>query len=163
MMGYPGAGKTTTARIISELTGAVHIWTDHERKKLFGHPTHSEHESSELYRRLNAYTDTLLNEGKSVIFDTSFNHFRDRSYMRTLAERHGARVVIIWVQTPKELAKSRALSFDHARNNQYHTVMSPQEFGRIADNLELPATSEAPIALDGTRITKEYVRQELGL
>lgn len=163
LVGYPGAGKTTTSRLIHELTGAVHIWVDHERKKQFGKPTHHPHESQELYRRLNALTEQLLQQGHSVIFDTSFNYAKDRKYMRTLAEKYGADIVIIWLRTPKELAKARALSIDHARDNQYPAVMSPDQFSHISGHLEPPEEHEQPIMLDGTKITKEYIIEQLGL
>lgn len=163
MVGYPGAGKTTTARIISELTGAEHIWADIERRKIFGRPTHEHHESQELYRRLNAHTESLLAAGKSVIFDTSFNYLKDRDYMRSLATKHNADLIIIWVETPKELAKARALTLDHARDNQYPEAMSPERFAQIAGHLEMPGLHEEPVVLDGTHITRSYVKEKLGL
>lgn len=163
MVGYPGAGKTTASRLICDLTGAVHIWADHERKKVFGRPTHHQTESLELYRRLNAETEKLLQEGKSVVFDTSFNHRKDRDYMRQLAGATGAHVVIVWVRTPKELAKARALHMDHARDNKYPHTMSGDQFDRLAGNLETPQPDENPVELDGTRLTPEYVRHQLGL
>lgn len=163
MLGYPGAGKTTTARIISDITGAEHIWADRERNKLFGRPTHEQHESQELYRRLNAETDRLLSAGRSVIFDTSFNYVKDRDYMRALAANHGAELVILWVETPKELAKARALSHEHAINNHYHETMSPEQFVRITGNLEAPRPHEQAIILDGTQLTAQYISEKLGL
>lgn len=163
MVGYPGAGKTTTARIIQDLTGAVHIWADHERNKLFARPTHEERESQELYRRLNAETERLLAEGHSVIFDTSFNYVKDRDYMRAIAKKHGAELVVIWVETPKELAKARALSMDHARDNKYPEVMSPERFAKITSHLEQPALHETPVVLEGREINRDYVATNLGL
>ncbi len=46
MLGYPGAGKTTTAKLIAELTGAVHLWADAERRRMFDVPTYSHAEIS---------------------------------------------------------------------------------------------------------------------
>ncbi len=163
MMGFPGSGKTTTARIIEEITGAEHIWADRERMKLFGRPTHHPNESSELYKRLNATTDKLLSEGQSVIFDTSFNYFKDRNFMRELTHRNNAALVLIWVETPKELAKARALTMDHARNNHYGHIMSPDQFARITDHVETPEDHERAVSLDGTRISREYVAEKLGI
>lgn len=163
MVGYPGSGKTTTARIIKDLTGAMHIWADHERNKLFARPTHEERESQELYRRLNAETSRLLSEGHSVIFDTSFNYLKDRDYMRAIAAKYGAELVIIWVETPKELAKARALNLEHARDNKYPEVMSPERFARITSHLEQPALHEIPVILDGREITSDYVAHKLSL
>lgn len=163
LVGYPGAGKTTTAQSIERLTGAVHIWTDHERHQMFSTPTHTEAESQQLYDYLNTKTGQLLSQGKSVIFDTSFNFRKDRDYLRSLATAHGAQTQIIRLVTPKEVARDRALHADHAEHNHYKEVMSAASFERIAGHLEEPNTDEHPIVLDGTLITDEYVADKLGL
>lgn len=164
MVGYPGAGKTTISQYVSELTGAEHIWVDHERHKHFSAPTHSEHESRELYNRLNLDTDHLLRDGISVVFDTSFNHFRDREYLRSIAQKNNANTVIIWVTTSKELSKSRTQSPAHASRNRYMETMSPETFERIARNLEVPRPEEHAIEIDGsTNVTKDQVKAALGL
>ena len=75
MLGYPGAGKTTAAKVIHSLTGATHLWADHERRKLFATPNYSHAENIELYDKLNKTAAELLQQGKSVIFDTNFNFF----------------------------------------------------------------------------------------
>ena len=67
-VGYPGAGKTTVAKIIEEASAAEHIWADHERRKLFMTPTHSHEESKALYEQLNEQTANLLKAGTSVLF-----------------------------------------------------------------------------------------------
>lgn len=163
LVGYPGSGKTTTAKVIQELTGAAHLWADHERQRLFHHPTHSQEESQELYHRMNAEAERLLGEGKNVVFDTSFNFRKDRDHMRHIAAKTGAKVVVIRLDTPKELAKSRALHTDHAHHNNYQAAMAPDTFEHIAGHLQEPTPNEEPITLDGTRITPEYVREKLGL
>lgn len=161
LVGFPGAGKTTTSRVLSTLTGAEHIWSDIERRKLFMHPTHTPEESKQLYDYLNAKAEQLLAEGKDVVFDTSFNFRKDRDHMRRLAARHGADVVILWLNAPKDLAKDRALSHQHANDNQYEKAMSHEDFERIAGHLEEPGADEHVICLDGTKILQDYVRERL--
>jgi hypothetical protein len=41
--------------------------------------------------------------------------------------------------------------------------MSPEDFDRITGKLEPPTKDEAPVILDGTQITPDYVRETLGL
>ena len=161
MLGYPGSGKTTTAKLIADLTGAIHVWADVERVRQFGRPTHHEEESLELYQRLNAEVESLLAQGFSVVFDTSFNHRSDRDLMREIARRQQADVRIIQLDTPLELAASRALSSDHADDNQHLDTMTPELFARVAGNLEPPMPDEEPLILDGTQITREYVAEKL--
>lgn len=163
MLGYPGAGKTTVSRELAKLTGATHIWADHERRTMFNEPTHSKSESDELYAQLNQRTDELLGAGKSVIFDTSFNHFTDREYLRSMAAKYHAKPVVIWLTTPRELAKERATNSNHAEDNHYDQTMSVEDFERIANHLEPPHPDEAVIEIDGTKLSEAELKQKLSL
>lgn len=163
MVGYPGSGKTTTSRLIHELTGAEHIWADHERGKMFEKPTHSKQESRALYDELNERVDKFLGEGKSVIFDTNFNFYKDRQLMRDIAARHGAEARLIWVQADINKARERATHVHHSYRNGYTVSMPIADFDRMAGNLQPPKEDEHPVVLDGTKITKEYITEKLGL
>ena len=163
LVGYPGSGKTTTSRVIHELTGAAHIWADRERQRLFGNPTHSQQESDELYARLNERTGQLLAAGTSVVFDTNFSFRKDRDYLRQIASRAGARTVLLWLHVAPELARDRATHHTHASDNGYDNTMSGTTFERIVSHLEPPTDDELPITLDGTQITPQYVAAQLGL
>lgn len=156
LIGYPGAGKTTVARIIHEATGAVHLWSDVERHKMFGHPTHSEEESLRLYDELNARTEKLLAEGRSVVFDTNFNFHEDRRKLREIATRQGAETVAIWVTVPEQMARHRAVDRGQKRNG-YHTRMTDEEFDRIIAKLEAPTKDEKTIKLDGAKLDRQNI------
>ena len=161
MLGYPGSGKTTASKIIHDQTGAVHLWADHERKRKFTHPTHSHAENLELYAELNAKTDQLLSEGKSVIFDTNFNFYKDREKLRRIAQKHGARAVVVWVVAPKETAQRRATQDAHKQHTRVLGDMPVEHFERIARNLQPPRPDEQLIKLDGTTITPEVITAAL--
>lgn len=161
MLGYPGSGKTTTARIIHELTGATHLWADKIRNERFPRPTHSHQENLELYSHLNELTAEILATGQSVIFDTGFNFYKDRQHMREIAASHGAKVSIIWVQAPKALAKQRATHSEHARQNTYDDTMQSERFDAITQKLELPRANEPTIEVDGTKVSPSYIKEIL--
>lgn len=164
MVGYPGAGKTTTSRIIHKLTGAVHLWADHERSKMFKNPTHSHEENLKLYDALNKRTQELLHEGKSVIFDTNFNFYKDRERLRKIAAKEGAKTVLVWMTTPKDVARERAVN--HPLTGEHHRVfgnMTLADFERIAGNLEEPRPEEHPIKLKGIGLTEEAIARALDL
>lgn len=151
-VGYPGAGKTSVSKLIAARTGAVHIWADHERQALFANPTHSFEESKQLYEILDEQTEELLAAGKSVIFDTNFNYHADRELLRQIADKHQATMVIIWLTTPRAIAKERALHHTHRDRNGYMATMTEAEFDRLTNHLEAPTEDEHPVKIDGSKI-----------
>ena len=160
--GYPGSGKTTIAEIIHKKTGAKHIWADFERNKLFAKPNHSEEESQQLYDQLNTAAEYLLQNGKSVIYDTNFNFSADRQKMRDLAGEHGAETVLIWVTTPANTSKKRAVHPTKTRNG-YEFSMTSAEFEKITSKLEEPTKNEKAIKIDGTKIDDSQIAALLNI
>lgn len=160
MLGYPGSGKTTTAKFIHELTGAVHLWADNERHNMFEHVTHSHDENVALYKVLNERVDEMLGEGKSIVFDTNFNFYKDRQRMREIAAKHGAKLVLVWVKVPKELARQRATQ--NVRP-PYNDIFPEDRFERMSSNLQEPRDDEPHVVIDGTRVTEAYVREAIGI
>lgn len=161
LIGYPGAGKTTVAKIVHEATGAAHLWSDIERHKMFVNPTHSKEESLKLYDELNRRTEKLLAAGRSVVFDTNFNFCDDRRKLREIAGLHGAETVVIWISVPEEVARHRSIDSGMKRNG-YHTRMSEKHFNELVGKLEPPAKDEKVIKIDGTKLDREMVLKLLG-
>jgi len=157
MLGYPGAGKTTTAKIIHELTGATHLWADQIRRERFGTPTYSHSENIELYDYLNELTAELLHTGQSVVFDTNFNFYKDRQRLREIATKHGGDSKLLWVQTPKEIARQRAVKDAHKHATRVLGHMPERDFERMTNNLEEPHDDEPYIEVDGTKVSQEYI------
>jgi predicted kinase len=157
MLGYPGAGKTTTSKILHKLTGAEHLWADHERKKMFSTPQHTHSENIKLYEQLNQVTDNLLAEGKSVIFDTNFNFYKDREKLRQIGAKHGAHTVVVWVTAPKDIARERATKDANKQETRVLGDMPVEHFERISRNLQEPRDGEDVIHLDGTHIDEATV------
>ena len=162
MLGYPGAGKTTTAKIIHKLTGAEHLWADHVRREMYDHPTYSHAENMHLYPHLNDMTDKLLSEGKSVVFDTNFNFYSDREHLRSIAAKHGAHTIVVWVQADKNIAKKRATVDAHLHiSTRVLGNMSVEHFERISSNQEDPHEDETVIDIEGREISESYVLTQL--
>ena len=161
-IGAPGAGKTTIARIIAENTSAVHLWADAERHKLFAHPTHSKEESDLLYESLNTKAEQLLAQGKSVIFDTNFNFYTDRKKLADIAKRHNAKTLVIWLTTPTDIARARAVGTQEMRNG-YMMNMTDEQFDAIIAKLEPPTSAEDTIEIDGSSVDRDTVIRLLNL
>lgn len=163
MLGYPGAGKTTTAQIIYNLTGAIHVWADNERRKRFLRPSYSHSENVSLYNALNQQVGNLLMHNKSVIYDTNFNYYSDRTKLRDIATQYNAQTIVIWVQTPTEIARSRATDRAHEQSTRVLGNMPREIFDRMSSNLEKPLPNEAIVIVDGTRVNETYIKSLLGL
>lgn len=151
-VGYPGAGKTTIAKLIETRTQAIHLWADHIRQEMFAEPSHSREESKLLYDKLNAETATWLSRGRSVIFDTNFNFYDDRELLRTIARDNGADTVLIWVTTPIKIARQRAIKGVHDKATRVYGNMTAADFERIAGNLQPLRPDEQAIQIDGTNL-----------
>lgn len=161
-IGAPGAGKTSIAKLIHEVSGAEHLWADVERHRLFGQPTHSPAESDELYARLNDTTEALLKQGRSVIFDTNFNFYADRHKLQGIADKYGAETVIIWAVTPEAMARSRSV-YPPTMRNGYLQGMSDAEFDRIVSKLEPPREDEKIIKIDATKLDEAAIKRVLDI
>jgi predicted kinase len=160
LCGYPGAGKTTTAKLIEELTGAIRLSSDEARLQLFPKPTFSPQEHTALYRYLDTTCSDLLKQQKSVIYDANLNRLKHRQEKYIIAQKLGVNAVLIWIKTPKELAKSRA-----AQNERAHLIPSGetahQMFDRVAEAIEPPTPEESAIIIEGTNITQQQVKDAL--
>jgi predicted kinase len=160
MLGYPGAGKTTTAKVIHDLTGAEHLSSDAVRLELFPKPSFSQVEHDELYAELDRRTEQMLESGKDVIYDANLNRYQHRKDKYDICNRTGAKAVLLWVKTPKELAKTRAV-----HESRFHLVPKDERpadmFERIARIIEEPTIDEPYIEVDGTKVTKPYIAELL--
>lgn len=156
MLGYPGAGKTTTAKVIHELTGADHLWADYQRRQMFGVPKYTHLENVQLYEHMNNMTEKLLAEGKDIVFDTNFNFYKDRQRLSEMAKNYGGQALVVWVTTSRDIARERATD-----GGGHHTRvlgdMTAEAFERMSNSLEKPKPDETVIEVDGTKVTPKYI------
>ncbi len=162
MLGVPGAGKTTTAKVIAKTFGAAHIWADLERQQRFGKPPYSYEQNAALYGDLNRTALKLIATGKSVVYDAAFNFRADRALLRGMAGQHHARTIIVWVVTPEETAQTRATTKAHDPTTRPQGgEMSVEDFIRLSRKLEPPEDGEEVIVIDGQNVTPHAVQELL--
>jgi predicted kinase len=139
------------------------LWADHIRRELFNDPTYSHTENIKLYDHLNKLTAELLAAENSVVFDTNFNFYKDRRRLREIASEHDAEVEVIWVTTPKDIARNRATKDAHKQDNRVLGDIPVDDFERMSNNLEPPHGDEQVIEIEGIGVTSEVIKEKLGL
>lgn len=160
MFGYPGAGKTTTAKVIEKVTGATRLSSDELRLELFPSPTYAQEEHDAVYAELNKRAEELLNGGKSVIYDANLNRYQHRLEKYELAGRTHAKPVLFWIQAPRELARERAVMRGH-----HHLVPKDETFetmfDRVTGVIEEPQEDEPVYTIDGTNLDENAISEIL--
>lgn len=161
MLGYPGAGKTTVAKIIQRLTGSDYLSSDQLRGQLFPNSTFSQAEHDELYKELDEQLVQTMKTGHSIVYDANLNRQIHRQEKYDLADRYRYKIVLVWVKTPRQIARQRRIE-----DLAHHHLVPPNEtplamFERTATAFEEPSNNELYIEVDGTKVTEDYVRQKL--
>lgn len=160
LMGLPGAGKSTLARQLSELTKATRLSSDETRIMLFDEPCFSQDEHDRLYAILDHNLEHLLAAGMDVIYDANLNRRVHRDEKYATAKEYDAEVKLWWVQTPEELAKQR-------RVDEQDELLLPEGetsekmFDRIAAIIEEPGKDEPHVVIDGRNIRPDDIKKHL--
>lgn len=160
MLGFPGAGKTSVAEKIARRTGAVHLNSDWFRLHMYKNPTFSQEEHDSLYGNLDYLCELILSTGKSVIYDANLNKYIHRQEKYLIAEKVGAKVKLIFVNTDKATAKQRATveAYKNPRHRPYGN-MSLKTFERLVSEIELPGPDEPSLKIDGSHFTDKEIEK----
>ena len=143
MIGYPGAGKTTLAKCLSDNYGCMHIYGDKMAFELFGIPKYTKEEADILYQSMDDWAIETLLSGRSVIYDVSANTYLKRRRLVGLAKSCHSLPVGLWVKTPLKVAIHRA---GELRRSDYSDRIArttpPAVFYKIMAGFEVIRSSE---------------------
>ncbi len=161
MLGIPGAGKTSIAEYIAEITKAVHISSDQFRKHMFDSPENiTEIEHDQIYDMLDYIAEQILKSGKSVIYDANLNRYIHRQEKYEICDQVGATPKLVWVKADKEIARRRAT--EQANLHPDHRPfgnMRPETFERLHDQMEEPKKNEDAAIISGNKIDKAEIKR----
>ena len=119
--GLPGTGKSYFCAKLAERLPFLILESDALRKVLFSPPSYSPEESARLFRVLHLLIERLLKRGIPLILDATNLSERDREYLYNIADRIGARLILVRVEAPAELVyqrlKARSNGGDLANNS----------------------------------------------
>lgn len=159
MLGYPGAGKTTTAEYIAEITGAIHLNSDRFRLHMLKEPKFTDEEHDFIYNALDYLTELLLKSGVSVIYDANLNRYVHRKDKYEICARANAKAQLIWITTDEALARKRATERAEGDSRRPFGNMDTEMFDRLIRTIEPPREHEPVLVLSGAEISLETLRQ----
>lgn len=107
MSGLPGSGKSYLSQRLVQQLPAIIVESDRVRKVLFPQPTYSAQESTTVHRTCQQVMRRLLNKGVRVIFDATNLVAFQREILYNLADRSGARLLIIRTVAPEQVIRER--------------------------------------------------------
>ncbi len=120
--GFSGSGKTTLAQPLLELTGAIRVRSDVERKRIHGlrpkerpgsgiaEGLYRPDATESTYRRLLDLARIIVEAGHSVIVDATFLQHRQRDMFCALAARAGIPFLIVDFTASEGLLRERILA-----------------------------------------------------
>lgn len=107
MSGLPGTGKSYFSRKLTERLSCVRLESDELRKLLFPRPTYAADENQRLFSALHRLTEELLQRNIPVLLDATNLIERHREQLYHIAERLGAKLILVRVEAPPEVVRQR--------------------------------------------------------
>jgi len=105
--GLPGTGKSLFCRELRRRAGVAILESDALRKLLFPQPTYSGEESQRLFTAVHAAIERLLASGVSCALDATNLKERHREPLYAIAEKQGAKLILVEVTAPPEVVRRR--------------------------------------------------------
>ena len=110
--GLPGTGKSYFSRRLAEKLPFVILESDALRRVLFAAPVYNRQESFRLFKAVHQLIERLLKEGVSIILDATNLTEGNREYLYSIAERLGAKLILVRVEAPREVVRQRLAGRD---------------------------------------------------
>src|SRR5487761_1521061 len=155
MLGAPGSGKSYVSDWLTPKFRALRLRSDDMRVAMLGtlRPEfHEEPYSSMINGAMLYAAKQALIQNHSVVYDTNSNSIGRRNEWSEAAKQAGALPVIVWVHTPLNIAKERAIIRDKAESDG----TSDTDYIEImASKIETPVDGELVIDIDGQETTEQ--------
>jgi predicted kinase len=105
--GLPGSGKSYFAARLTEKIPAVVLESDFLRKELVRRPVYSQFESFRLFKAIHQLVKEFLSAKYNVVLDATNLSEDSRRPLHAIAAEAGAKLIIVHLNTPREVAEGR--------------------------------------------------------
>ena len=161
--GLSFAGKSTLANAICAEFGYPQVDVDETKLDLFGSgivdADLSPDEWTRIYRETDDRIVAHLRNGDTVV-DASRNfRRRERTYARSLAERMGATVVVVYIDAPESLVRQR---WAQNRHRQARRDVSVDAFAEIIAAMEPPSADEKALVFQPDDSIANWLAEHAG-
>jgi hypothetical protein len=107
LSGLPGSGKSHLARELAARLPIALVESDALRKTLVKRPNYSQRESGRLFSACHALLEDLLARGVPCLLDATNLKEAYRRPLYAIAERTGARLLLVEVRADEEVVRQR--------------------------------------------------------
>lgn len=138
-LGYPGSGKTFFARRFAKEFGLYHLNSDRTRLEIILKPKYTIVENAGFFRVMDFIAGEFLQQGNSVIYDANSTKIIYRKCLQKIAKKRNARYILLWIQTPVDLALRRIKKRKELKSElmrQYHRPIDDSVLFRLKDEQE---------------------------
>lgn len=156
LLGFLGSGKSYVSRWLTPHAGAVYLRADELRLAMFGfdRPELYTPKNKALVNNANRYAmaQILKSRQAHVVLDANHNAKSVRLAIANEAAKHDAATIVVWVQTPLEIAKERTVVRERTEG---HVLFESGLVEKMAKRLEEPDTDELVITINGRATARE--------
>ncbi|CAN5561481.1 hypothetical protein BH09CHL1_BH09CHL1_26920 [soil metagenome] len=146
LCGTPFSGKSTLARALVERFDLTHVEIDlvHQERGVLLRDGDGVSENDWLVAFQTSYRRLIqaIERGESVVWDATTYYRAQRDRVRKVAVKYGAEVVLVYVDTPASVARSR---LERNRVVRSRWDIPDDEFTTISRALEPPTADEFPL------------------
>ena len=134
--GLPGTGKSFFCRKLATRFPACVVESDAMRKILFPTPQYTATENARLFAACHVVIESLLKQGIPVIFDATNLLERHRERLYNIAEKTGARLVLVQVTAPPSVTYQRLRARKEQRNPEDNSDADWEVYKRMRQKVD---------------------------
>ena len=159
LLGSPGSGKSFFARSLAEKTNIIRINSDSMRRSIFGSIENMEAVREAQGRQilldytfnaLNYVAEQIICRGQDLIYDAQLNKREYRQPLGALAERYGTVPLVVYVDTPIDVALQRGQTRETLIDQRQLTEQGMREsIQRFQESVEMPESDEKMVTIGG--------------